>query len=93
MKLACHWKSILQLFLTLAMALSLTACGTISSMNNPGPYSGVRENAAAINGERGLGAAIMWPIAVIDMPFSFLFDTVLLPVTVPIAVTRTVTSD
>ena len=62
-------------------------------MNNPGPYSGVRENAAAINGERGLGAAIMWPIAVIDMPFSFLFDTALLPVTVPIAVTRTVTSD
>ena len=79
--------------MTLAMALSLTACGTISSMNHPGPYSGVRENAAAINGERGLGATIMWPIVVIDMPFSFVFDTVLLPVTVPIAVVRTVTSD
>lgn len=83
----------MQLFLALAMALSLTACGTISSMNHPGPYSGVRENAAAINGERGLGAAIMWPIAAIDMPFSFVFDTMLLPVTVPIALVRTVTSD
>lgn len=93
MKLARHWKLIPQLFLTLTMTLNLTACGTISSMNHLGPYSGVRENAAAINGERGLGAAIMWPIAVMDMPFSFVFDTVLLPVTLPIAVVRTVASD
>lgn len=62
-------------------------------MNHPGPYSGVRENTAAINGEWGLGATIMWPIAVTDMLFSFVFSAVQQPVTVPIAVVRTVTSN
>lgn len=58
--------------------LNLTACGTISSLadDNYTPYAGVVKDFQAMR-EGGVTSVL----AVVDLPLSFVFDTLLLPVT------------
>ena len=58
--------------------MNLTACGTIINLSK-GDYSvygGVKNDFSAIQNGSVLGV-----LAVIDLPLSFAFDTLLLPVT------------
>ncbi|MGX3067193.1 YceK/YidQ family lipoprotein [Ursidibacter arcticus] len=58
--------------------LNLTACGTISSLveDDYTPYAGVIKDFQTMR-EGGVTSVL----AVIDLPLSFVFDTLLLPVT------------
>ena len=70
------------LFLTL-MTLLLTGCSTLMTLDNPMPYSGIKEDMAAFKPCRGvgcLGLIVIRPLAIIDFPFSFVGDTLMLPV-------------
>lgn len=68
-------------------ALCLAGCGTIGTcvLDESGPYSGVRADAwiVAGGGIRGLGGWPTIPVALLDLPLSFLADTLLLPMTLP----------
>ena len=66
--------------IALSCLLALTACGTLCTLSEPqcgpfGPYSGTKASA------RGHGTQI-------DIPFSLVFDTILLPVSIPAAAVR-----
>lgn len=56
---------------------NLTACGTIINLaqGNYAVYGGVRNDFSAIQ-----DGGILGVLAVIDLPLSFVFDTLLLPV-------------
>ncbi|MGX2949478.1 YceK/YidQ family lipoprotein [Ursidibacter sp. B-7004-1] len=58
--------------------LNLTACGTISSLaeDDYTPYAGVIKDFQTMR-EGG----IISVLAVVDLPLSFVFDTLLLPIT------------
>lgn len=60
------------------LIINLTACGTIINLTqgNYAVYGGVRNDFSAIQEGGVLGI-----LAVIDLPLSFVFDTLLLPVT------------
>lgn len=62
----------------LVLALVLTGCGTVSSLDRPDGYvySGVRFDLD----QRDWAEVIAW----FDLPFSFVLDTLLLPFTVTI---------
>ena len=82
--------------LALCVASLLTVapgCGTVGRVlveKNPQPYGGVRLNVECLrSGDRdGLGVVIQ-PVAVLDMPLSAVFDTALLPFTIPITLLST----
>ena len=66
--------------IALPCLLALSGCGTLCTITEPqcapfGPYSGTRASAG------GHGTQI-------DVPFSFVFDTILLPVSIPAAAVR-----
>ena len=58
--------------------MNLTACGTIINLSKGDyiVYSGVKNDFSAIQNGGFLGV-----LAVLDLPLSFVFDTLLLPVT------------
>ena len=67
-------------------------CGTILSWKEPGIYSGVRKEIKVLRQKhRGWFPGMTRfakVMAVIDLPLSFLADTVLLPVSIPIQIKR-----
>lgn len=65
------------LFLAFCLT-NLTACGTIISLskNDYRPYAGVRQDFKVI--ENG---SLLSVVAVIDLPLSFVLDTLMLPMT------------
>lgn len=62
----------------LLISLSLSACGTVLSLmeNDYTPYAGVARDLGYMR-EQGVFSFIV----VIDLPLSFAFDTLLLPIT------------
>jgi uncharacterized protein YceK len=79
--------------LTLVLCLTSTGCATYKTISATGPgkpkvYSGTRLNINAISGDDAGAAKFkvtppLYPI--VDLPFSFLLDTMMLPATLPIA--------
>lgn len=71
-------KRLLKFALFAIFCQNLTACGTILSLsdNDYSVYAGVGKDFAAIS-----NGGILSVLAVIDLPLSFVFDTLLLPVT------------
>ena len=70
------------LFLTL-ITLPLTGCGTLMTLDDPMPYSGIYEDMRAFepcSGAGCMGLIIVRSLAIIDFPFSFVGDTLMLPV-------------
>ncbi|OOS00581.1 hypothetical protein B0187_01375 [Haemophilus paracuniculus] len=69
--------------ITLVATFSLTGCSTLMTLDDPTPYSGVQqdlEQFSPCNGAGCMGLAITRPLAIIDLPFSFVGDTLMLPV-------------
>nr|WP_314738917.1 YceK/YidQ family lipoprotein [uncultured Haemophilus sp.] len=60
------------------LIVNLTACGTIINLTqgNYAVYGGVKNDFSAIQ-----DGGVFGVLAVIDLPLSFVFDTLLLPVT------------
>jgi uncharacterized protein YceK len=74
-----------------AIALALPACGTFASF--PKVYGGTRDDADRIeSGGSGFVRVPTW-FFVVDLPFSFIFDTVFLPATVTAAIVGTDPAD
>lgn len=85
--------------LGLFIVLSLAGCGTIGDVTHSRGlyatrtgqkpariYGGIRTDVALISSDMTPGYLV--PVAVLDIPFSFVVDTVLLPVTVALAIVR-----
>lgn len=64
------------------LASSLSGCGTLLSLGvgDCSPYSGVRANTNLMS-EPGPDRAALTALGILDMPFSLIADTVLLPIT------------
>ena len=80
--------------LLIALAVGLFSCGTIRTMpavgsaQTPKIYSGTRLDLHAIGGDASYLRQVKAPppeYPLIDLPFSILLDTLILPVTFPIA--------
>ncbi|HTO68780.1 MAG TPA: YceK/YidQ family lipoprotein [Myxococcota bacterium] len=76
--------------LTAVALAALCGCMTVDTMRDPGyegpwVYSGVRKDGTALDTQISTPEAIFFwfPFVIVDAPFSFLADTVLLPVTIP----------
>ncbi|AHG79496.1 hypothetical protein X875_8780 [Mannheimia varigena USDA-ARS-USMARC-1388] len=71
------------------LATSLSGCGTLLSfgVGDCSPYSGVRANADLMS-EPGPDGAALTALGIVDMPFSLVADTVLLPVTAICAISN-----
>lgn len=67
-----------RLFALLCLAMSLTGCGTIISLSEQdySVYAGVTKDFNAIQ-----DGGIIAVLAVIDLPLSFVLDTLVLPIT------------
>ena len=70
----------------LALAVALQGCGTMISIAEPhcmeaqfGPYSGVSWDVRQMDTPSTLGAILLC----LDLPVSFVMDTILLPVSLP----------
>lgn len=77
------------------MAISLTflsigGCGTIVDMTNDQKiYGGTRFDGKCLSEDMNLGpCASLGPLWIIDLPCSLAADTILLPVTIILAITR-----
>ena len=73
----------------LAMMLPLTGCGTLVTLDKPEYYSGVQKDVARLTfsktapaGDVGeaFGTILFYPFIIIDVPLSFVGDTLMLPV-------------
>ena len=73
----------------LAMMLPLTGCGTLVTLDKPEYYSGVQEDVSRLTfsktapaGDVGeaFGTILLYPFIIIDVPLSFVGDTLMLPV-------------
>ena len=82
------------LLLTLTMTLGPAGCATVKTMptlgsyGTPKIYSGTRLDVNAVSGDKeGLGKFSMEAPAypLIDVPFSLLVDTFILPITISVA--------
>ena len=80
---------ILNKALLLAMMLPLTGCGTLMTLHTPEVYSGVQEDVSRLPfsktvpaGDVGeaFGTILLYPFIIIDVPLSFVGDTLMLPV-------------
>lgn len=91
----CYYISKQVVFL-FCLALFLNGCSTIKTFNNwesypPAPtvYAGTRQNIQDITHTKGyyhlFPHNLVVILGVLDLPFSFLADTVLLPYTIPTA--------
>lgn len=77
------------LLMAATLALAAAGCGTISDMTKGEDgqriYGGVRHDAGMIGSGNQQAARVL---GVLDFPFSFILDTVLLPVTLIFAIFR-----
>ena len=73
----------------LAMMLPLTGWGTLMTLDQPEVYSGVQEDVSRLTfsktapaGDVGeaFGTILFYPFIIIDVPLSFVGDTLMLPV-------------
>ena len=80
---------ILNKALLLAMMLPLTGCGTLMTLDQQEAYSGVQEDVSRLTfsktapaGDVGeaFGTILFYPFIIIDVPLSFVGDTLMLPV-------------
>ena len=71
------------------MTLALTGCGTLMTLDQPETYSGVQEDVSRLTfsktvpaGDVGeaFGTILLYPFIIIDVPLSFVGDTLMLPV-------------
>ena len=71
------------------MTLTLTGCGTFMTLDQPEDYSGVQEDVSRLTfsktapaGDVGeaFGTILLYPFIIIDVPLSFVGDTLMLPV-------------
>ena len=70
------------------MMLPLTGCGTLMTLDQPEVYSGVQDvsrltfSKTAPAGDVGeaFGTILFYPFIIIDVPLSFVGDTLMLPV-------------
>lgn len=72
-----------KLIIILLAAFSLTGCSTLMTLDDPTPYSGVQQDLdqfSPCHGSGCMGLVITRPLAIIDLPFSFVGDTLMLPV-------------
>ncbi|WP_303819690.1 YceK/YidQ family lipoprotein [Actinobacillus minor] len=72
-----------KLIIILLAAFSLTGCSTLMTLDDPTPYSGVQQDLDQFSPCYGIycvDALIIRPLAIIDLPFSFVGDTLMLPV-------------
>jgi uncharacterized protein YceK len=70
------------LFLAL-ITLPLAGCGTLSTLDQSKPYSGIQQDMELMEPCKNVGCAglvILTPLAIIDFPFSFVGDTLMLPI-------------
>ncbi|HGO5814605.1 TPA: YceK/YidQ family lipoprotein [Mannheimia haemolytica] len=76
-----------KLAVALLLTSSLSGCGTLLSLGvgDCSPYSGVRANADLMS-EPGPDGPALTALGIVDMPFSLVADTVLLPVTAVCAI-------
>ena len=72
----------------LAMMLPLTGCGTLMTLDQPEVYSGVQEDVSRLTFlkplqqemlVRPLVQFLFYPFIIIDVPLSFVGDTLMLP--------------
>ena len=70
----------------LAMMLPLTGCGTLMTLDQPEVYSGVQEDVSRLTFSKTAPAGDVGeafgtiPFIIIDVPLSFVGDTLMLPV-------------
>lgn len=74
-----------KLLLLTLMTLSLTGCATLMTLDDPSPYSGVKGDLSVFEPCNGpnpncIVNVIYLPLAIIDLPLSFVGDTLMLPV-------------
>ena len=71
------------------MTFALTGCGTLMTLDQPEAYSGVQEDVSRLTfsktapaGDVGeaFGTILFYPFIIIDVPLSFVGDTLMLPV-------------
>ena len=71
------------------MTLALTGCGTLMTLDQREAYSGVQEDVSRLTfsktvpaGDVGeaFGTILLYPFIIIDVPLSFVGDTLMLPV-------------
>ena len=71
------------------MTLALTGCGTLMTLDQQEVYSGVQEDVSRLTfsktapaGDVGeaFGTILLYPFIIIDVPLSFVGDTLMLPV-------------
>ena len=71
------------------MTLALTGCGTLMTLDQAEAYSGVQEDVSRLTfsktapaGDVGeaFGTILLYPFIIIDVPLSFVGDTLMLPV-------------
>ena len=70
-------KTLTKIFLA-AMMLPLTGCGTLMTLDQPVVYSGVQEDVSRLTFSKT--AILLYPFIIIDVPLSFVGDTLMLPV-------------
>ena len=74
----------------LAMMLPLTGCGTLMTLDQPEVYSGVQEDVSRLTFSKtapagdvvgeAVATTLFYPFIIIDVPLSFVGDTLMLPV-------------
>lgn len=81
-----------------AFFVTTSGCATVTTIQTADPktakiFSGTRQDLRAIGGETAENAKFRappppWPL--LDLPFSFMLDVVMLPLTLPAAVSRSI---
>ena len=72
---------------TISITILLNACATLETLDKPKFYSGTRTDIEALNDRSrshgtsaDLSDAFIKPLYLLDLPFSFVADTALLPI-------------
>ena len=81
-----------------AFVVTSSGCATVTTIQTADPktakiFSGTRQDLRAIGGEIAENAKFRappppWPL--LDLPFSFMLDVVMLPLTLPAAISRSI---
>lgn len=72
-----------KLLLSLVLAISLSGCGNIicaHDLRHIGPMSGVMTDVSLIKDTSCNN--LFYPLFIFDLPFSFLYDVIILPVSI-----------
>jgi len=86
-------KQILLISIVTALVMGATGCGSLMARKAPnpglGPYPGLRMMIALKNEKKPhWTTAIVYPLFVVDLPLSFEFDTVLLPLDILASISK-----